>query len=315
MITETHLHGTPTSEVFKTSEVHNSRITEALLHCTGIGPIRLAQLHEAGVRSWSDVVSSAAQLPIGRSSPLVEECQRCLEALELNDIRYFVDRFAPLDKWRIVSEFLDETSFFDIETMGLEHNSPITVIACWHRGELRTFVEHENLDDFLGLLDDVSLLASFNGSSFDVPRVLDTFHIPDLPCPHLDLRWTCYHRGLKGTLKSIVSRLGFARPTDLQDADGELAVHLWNRWTLDRDHDARELLLRYCASDVILLMMLAHRLAERDVTSHAAWWRHLPSPALANSSDESTRSEGAVAPGAFGPGSLSKLRARRKRTA
>ncbi|MEO8495337.1 MAG: ribonuclease H-like domain-containing protein [Planctomycetota bacterium] len=260
-------------------------------------------------------MSSSEQLPVGLSTSLVEECQRCLAAKQSRDIRYFVDRFSPLDKWRIVAEFLDETSFFDIETMGLEHNSPITVIACWHRGQLRTFVEHENLDDFLHLLDDVRLLASFNGSSFDVPRVLDTFHIPDLPCPHLDLRWPCYHKGLKGSLKNITSRLGFARPTDLRDADGELAVHLWNRWTLDRDHAARELLLRYCASDVVLLMMLAHRLAEREVTSHADWWRHLPSVAQTELPREPIRAVSPSIHSAFGDGSPSKLRARHRRTA
>lgn len=289
-------------------------ITEALLHCTGIGPVRLAKLHESGIRSWSDVVSNAEQLPIGRSSVLAEECRCCLEALKAKNIGYFVDRFSPLDKWRIISEFLDEASFFDVETMGLEHNSPITVIACWHRGELRTFVEHENLDDFLHLLDDVSLLASFNGSSFDVPRVLDTFHIPDLPCPHLDLRWPCYHKGFKGSLKNITSRLGIIRPADLQDADGELAIHLWNRWVLDQDHRARELLIRYCASDVVLLVMLAHKLAEREVESTAGWWRHLPSSLQTEPPRETVHKPTLQFRSAFGAGSPSKLRARRNRT-
>ena len=290
-------------------------ITEALLHCPGIGPVRLARLHEAGVRSWSDVVAGGEEPPNGLSTSLVEECERCLAAHQARDIRYFVNRFSPLDKWRIVAEFLDQTSFFDIETMGLEHDSPITVIACWHRGQLRTFVEHENLDDFLHLLDDVRLLASFNGSSFDVPRVLDTFHIPELPCPHLDLRWPCYHKGFKGSLKSITSRLGFARPLDLHEADGELAIHLWNRWTLDRDHGARALLLRYCASDVVLLVMLAHRLAEREITSPAQWWRHLPPAPETERPRDRVFETTPLFENAFGEGSPARLRARRRRTA
>lgn len=289
-------------------------ITEALLHCTGIGPVRLVQLHEAGVRSWNDIVGNADRLPIGLSAPLVEEARRCIAAHEAKDIRYFVERFSPFDKWRIVAEFLEETSFFDIETMGLEHGSPITVIACWHRGEVQTFVEHENLDDFLQLLDEVTLLASFNGSSFDVPRVLDTFHIPDLPCPHLDLRWPCYHKGFKGTLKSITARLGFTRPADLQDADGELAIHLWNRWTLDKDQAARNLLLRYCASDVILLAMLAHRIADRDISSHAAWWQQLPIPAK-TATRNTMQSKSPPTPQTFGAGGPSKLRGLRRRIA
>lgn len=290
-------------------------ITEALSHCLGIGPVRLGQLHEAGVRSWHDVVERVEQFPIGRSTSLIEECQRCLEALESKDIRYFVERLAPIDKWRIVSEYLDDTSFFDIETMGLEHNSPITVIACWHRGEVKTFVEHENLDDFLHLLDEVTLLASFNGSSFDVPRVLDTFHIPDLPCPHLDLRWPCYHKGFKGSLKNITARLGFSRPADLEYADGELAIHLWNRWTLDRDQAARELLLRYCASDVVLLVMLAHKIAERAIASPAALWEQLPSASQAEAPSAATAVPRPFFASAFGQASPSKLRAWRVRTA
>ena len=289
-------------------------ITEALLHCPGIGPAKLARLHQAGVRSWHDVIRHRDEFPACRCASLIEECQRCLEALDDKNIRYFVERFAPLDRWRIMAEFLDDTSFFDIETMGLEHHSPITVIACWHRGELHTFVEHENLDDFLSLLEDVTLLASFNGSTFDVPRVLDTFHIPALPCPHLDLRWPCYHQGLKGSLKSITSRLGFVRPVDLQDADGELAIYLWNRWTLDQDHRARELLVRYCASDVVLLALLAHRLADRDVSAPAAWWQHLPSLAPVEPPCEAVHPLPAVQRGAFGEASPAKLRARHHRT-
>jgi uncharacterized protein len=290
-------------------------ITEALLHCSGIGPARLDQLHEAGFRSWHDVVCRAEQLPIGGSSCLVEECQSCLDALAARDIAYFVDRLSPLDRWRIVAEYLDETSYFDIETMGLEHNSPITVIGVWHRGNIHTFVEHENLDGFLDLLDEVMLLASFNGSTFDVPRVLDTFHIPKLPCPHIDLRWPCYHQGFKGGLKSITSRLGFARPDDLTDADGELAIHLWNRWRFDQDHTARALLLRYCASDVLLLAMLAHRLVERDIAPPESWWQHLPPALTKEVSREITHASSSLIGKAFGDGSPSKLRARRRRTA
>ena len=119
---------------------------------------------------------------------------------DAEDVRYFVDRFAPADKWRILDYFFDQTTFFDIETLGLQYDASITVIVCWHDGQFRIFVEHENLDDFLELLDDARLLASFNGASFDVPRVLNSFHIPTLPCAHLDLRWSCYHQGHSGGL-------------------------------------------------------------------------------------------------------------------
>jgi uncharacterized protein YprB with RNaseH-like and TPR domain len=141
---------------------------------------------------------------------------------------------------------------------------------------LRTFVENENLDEFLELLDDVSLLASFNGSSFDVPRILDAFHIPELPCPHIDLRWVCHHQGWKGGLKDITEKLGIKRPGDLQYADGLLAVQLWYRWMNHNDEVALKQLLRYCGSDVILLLLLAQRLAGRDAAAFGEIWSQLP---------------------------------------
>ena len=290
-------------------------IAEALLHCPGIGPARLAQLHDLGIRDWAAAVAHVERIPLSYRDPLVAECRRSLTALDGRDVSYFVDRLAPPDKWRILAEFREQTSFFDIETTGLEYDARVTVIVCWHREQLHTFIEHENLDDFLHLLDEVTLLASFNGSSFDVPRILDAFHIPELPCPHLDLRWPCYHRGWRGTLKSISQRLGISRPADLQDADGALAVHLWNRWMLSQDRAARDHLLRYCAADVLMLVMLARQLAKHESPSQAELWTHLPgvwtapTPQLAAPGPQSRRNN------LFGDASPSKLRARRVRAA
>lgn len=278
------------------------------------------------------------RLPGAVRDSLTDECTRCLKALDEDDIRYFVDRLHAKDKWRILDEYRARTSFFDIETVGLEHDARISVIVVWHRGKLHEFVEHENLDDFLDLLDEVELLASFNGSSFDVPRVLDAFHIPELPCPHLDLRWLCYHHGYPGGLKEITSRLGIRRPHDLHHADGELAIRLWQRWNHFQDRPARELLLRYCAADVLLLAILAERLGLDAAASEAPemydqhnsqeeaaaeapahpLWQCLPPVA-----PSTLRGLGVSEPGptptpidaAFGPGAPTKLRARRSRFA
>jgi uncharacterized protein YprB with RNaseH-like and TPR domain len=276
--------------------------------------VRLARLNALGIRTWADVVGQPDRVPAGHRASLVEECRRCLVALSNNDVRYFVDRFAPQDKWRVLSEFLEQTSFFDIETTGLEYDARITVIACWHRGHVHTFVEYENLDDFLHLLDEVTLLASFNGSSFDVPRILDSFHIPKLPCPHLDLRWSCYHRGLRGSLKNIARDTAISRPADLADADGLLALQLWNRWTMQQDRVARDRLLRYCASDVLMLIVVASQVAGHTPPTNAELWTHLPAasaPRVPKEVRPVQLSDQAV----FGNASPSRIRARRVRAA
>lgn len=273
--------------------------------------MRLSRLHAEGIRTWHDVLAAPKSLPPAVREALVAESRQALEALERDDIAYFVQRLHPLDKWRILSRYLERTTFFDIETTGLDYDAGITVIACWHRGELQTFVEHENLDEFLDLLEDVELLASFNGSTFDVPRVLEAFHVPALPCPHLDLRWTCYHRGLRGGLKEISTQMGIARPSDLADADGELAVRLWWDWRTRGNAAARNLLIRYCAADVLLLRKVSRHVAGLELHEEGDLWVSLPAatkqPAIANAQPCTDPAGGP----AFGSGSPSKLRARR----
>ena len=197
----------------------------------------------------------------------------------------------------------------------MDWDAHITVIVCWHGGKLHTFVEHENLDDFLDLLDEVKLLASFNGSSFDVPRILASFHIPELPCPHLDLRWPFYHRGLIGSLKDIAREAGVSRPVDLADADGMLAVQLWDCWAMQQNRAARDQLLRYCAADVLMLVELARQFAGHSPTTSVELWKHLP-PVVVSGADEADQSDDMKSLiSDFGSRSPSKLRALRVRVA
>jgi uncharacterized protein len=251
-------------------------ITEAFRHCHGIGPVRLTQLKAAGIRTWHDVVSSPDSVPSALRSAVLTECRRSLQALGDHDIGYFINAFSAADKWRVLSHFFDEATFFDIETTGLEYDATITVIVAWHHHQLHTFVEHENLDDFLDLLDETKLLVSFNGSSFDVPRVLSGFHIPELPCPHLDLRWSCHHKRLQGSLKHIAAAIGVRRPVDLHDADGALAVELWTEWQYRRNAAARDHLIRYCCADVLLLNLVSQHVCERPLQSADQLWSQLP---------------------------------------
>ena len=81
--------------------------------------------------------------------------------------------------------------------------------------------------------------------------------IPEFPCPHIDLRWPCYHHRWRRGLKEVEAMLGIRRPADLQGVDGAEAVWLWFRWKHYQDREARELLLRYCGADVVTLPLVA----------------------------------------------------------
>ena len=110
----------------------------------------------------------------------------------------------------------------------------------------------------------MKLILTFNGSSFDIPRILNTFHIPNLDCAHIDLRWIAYHKGLRGGLKQISRQLGIRRPFDIETLSGDEAIYLWDDWSRMGDKDALSLLKRYCAADVLLLYLLAAELLKAD---------------------------------------------------
>jgi uncharacterized protein YprB with RNaseH-like and TPR domain len=268
-------------------------IRGALQHLPGIGRQRLKVLQEAGVSDWRQLLGplSASLAPGGQRYLQLQAAVRdCEQALLNDDLDYLVAALKPLDHWRILGQYFDQASFFDIETTGVAADSQITVIACHHRGQLLSFVKDENLDDFLDLLDDIQLLVSFNGSSFDVPWLLRHFHIPSIPCPHVDLRWSCYHDGLDGGLKKIENQLGIRRPPDLEGVDGAQAVRLWYMWELNGNRQARALLERYCRADVVALRRVAQELLQRqggltDLTAAEDVWAELqgaviPQPAI-----------------------------------
>ena len=225
-------------------------------HLPNVGPQREARLREAGCACWADLLNVPAPLAgmsLGEWDGLKRAAEGSLRALEADDAAYFTDRLGAAEQWRVLAHWFDRASFFDIETNGLEAGSIVTLVCCLHEGRPLRFLANENLDDFLDLLDQVRLLVSFNGASFDVPRILSRFHIPKLPCAHVDLRWLCHHVGWRGGLKKIEKMQGLQRPADLVGLGGAEAVWLWQAWSQAGDERARRTLERYCSADTVTL--------------------------------------------------------------
>lgn len=238
----------------------------AFLHLPGIGPVRAARLRALGVREWREL---GHQPPPGlRCGPaawaaLLAGVARCDQAWAAGDVGFFARALRGPDLWRLLAAYGERAAFLDIETDGLHHGARITVIACLWRERLHTFVQDENLDDFLDLLQQLDLAVTFNGASFDIPMIRNGFHIPELPCAQVDLRWVCYHAGWRGGLKAVERQLGLYRPPDLEGVDGAAAVELWTRWQRERCRADRDLLVRYCAADAVALRGVAGAVLER----------------------------------------------------
>ena len=241
-------------------------IDQVFIHVKRIGPVAEGKLKQSGYTNWLSVLSSPEKLPLspGLISSVLEEIYLCQDALENDNIQFLIDRFPPKNQWRILAHYFERCSYFDIETNGLSYDSHVTMIVCYHQGTLYKFVRDENLDDFLDFIETIDLLVSFNGTSFDIPWLLRTWNIPDFPCPHIDLRWICYHQGLRGGLKSIEKQLKLHRPIDLREINGSDAVWLWNRWIRLNDQEAKNLLIRYCAADVISLAIVAQAILKQN---------------------------------------------------
>ena len=156
----------------------------------------------------------------------------------------------------------ERAAYFDIETDGLGSGARVTMIACLLGGRLDVF-ERGQLDGFLARIEEASLLVSFNGATFDEPKLLNHFRIPRFARPHLDLRKTCKTRGITGGLKQIERSLGLHRPADIAGLTGEDADWMWRAWEKDGDAALHQKLLRYCAADVVSLELLAHHLLGR----------------------------------------------------
>lgn len=238
-------------------------LQQGLRHLPHVGPQREQRLRQEGCGCWSEILNAArpaAGIDASAWGEICRACEQSLRALEADQATYFASHFPPLEQWRVLAHWFGDASYFDIETSGLDVGSTVTLICCFHRGTPLRFLAGENMEDFLDLLEHVKVLVSFNGTGFDVPRVLDRFHIPDLPCAHVDLRWLCHHLGWRGGLKHIEVGLGLCRPPDLAGLGGAEAVDLWREWSERGDACAKRTLERYCVADTVMLSLLASRL-------------------------------------------------------
>ena len=241
-------------------------LRQAFTHFPNIGPARLKMLFEAGIRSWEDIGPfPPPELHAWNAfwSPIYQTAIDCREADAADDIPFFIERLAPQDRWRLLHKHWSQCAFLDIETGGLEFDSDITVISVFHNGKIHLFVKDENLDDFPDFILTVPFIITYNGSTFDIPKITRFFNLPPLPVPHVDLRWLCHRLDLTGGLKPIEQSLGIVRPQDLQGTDGEDAIQLWRQWQTFRTPTARYLLMKYCAADTLSLELVTDHILEQ----------------------------------------------------
>lgn len=215
------------------------------LHVPGVGGKRERDLWARGFTDWD---------AFRRGHPA--GAWRDLILTHLDDER--AARELPRrEAWRLAKQFQGSTLFLDIETTGLSfEGDSITCVGVSDGSTTRAFVRGRDLSSFPDALHGVELLATYNGSSFDIPILktafpqvnFDRFH-------HIDLRFPLHRLGVKGGLKGAEKQLGIGRSDAIEGVDGFMAVQLW------RAHragvaTALDTLIRYCLEDVVNLKPL-----------------------------------------------------------
>jgi len=228
-------------------------LQNTFIHIQSIGAITEQRLWGSGLRDW-DAFSDDILIPLSgnRKYLLQKGIEESKQHLYQNNPGYFSNLLPSNQSWRFFPEFRNSTVYLDIETTGLDrYFNDITTIALYNGHEIKTYVQGQNLDDFIEEIYKYKVIVTYNGKSFDIPFIEHHFNIR-LDHAQIDLRYVLYSLGFRGGLKSVERQLGMDRG-DLSDIDGFFAVLLWNEYQKTGDREALDTLLAYNVQDTVTL--------------------------------------------------------------
>lgn len=241
-------------------------LRNSFIFLPGVGLSTEKKIWDDGIDDWWEFLDRdrAGPLKGGRKITSNEVIKDISQKLKERDLEFFSTLFRQKDNWRLWGDFSENAVFLDIETMGTRRYSPITVVGAYDRKKFKALVRGKDLDpsNIKKLLQDASMLVTFNGSTFDLPMI-ETQYPGTVPkIPHLDLRFLARRCGYSGGLKAIEIQMGMVRPDEVQGMSGEDAVRLWKLYERGSNRNALKLLLKYNMEDIINLTPMAERLVE-----------------------------------------------------
>jgi uncharacterized protein YprB with RNaseH-like and TPR domain len=218
-------------------------------------------LWQQGIQTWTEFLNAELIKGISRGRKAyydrkLVEAQKALYSL---DSAYYMDKLPLREMWRLYEFFEDEAVYLDIETAGVDEQDMVTVIGVYDGTSTKTMIHRLNLDARL-LKEELThyrLLVTFNGSSFDVPRLNRYFPGVVPKIPHMDLRTACQLAGHTGGLKRIERKFGIRRSMIIENMYGGDALRLWKMYRATGDEHYLELLVEYNDEDIVNLKTIA----------------------------------------------------------
>lgn len=236
-------------------------LTSSFVLLDGIGPKRESTFWRQGLETWDDFIEEPKAKGISEARKVQMDSQlvTAQERLRDGDSSFFANHLAQRDQWRCLREFGRSVAFVDIETTGVSFRSPITVVGVYDGARMHTMVRGINLNhgNLAAILSSVSVIVTFNGSSFDLPMIEYNFPGTVPKVPHVDLKHALRRLGLSGGLKVIEREMGIERDHRVEYMTGQDAVYLWRLWERQGKKNALDLLTEYNAADCMNLKTLA----------------------------------------------------------
>ena len=212
----------------------------------GIGKKKEQELWRNGTCDWQVFLKNSTIKGISalRKREYDELLRKWHNALIHEDMKVFATAWPVRESWRLYDHFKDECGFLDVE---VDSWWRIVVVGISNYYESKALVLGVNLDrsDLEKELIQYKLLVTFNGASFDLPKLYEQFGLT-LRVPHFDLKGVAKRVGLVGGLKEIELKLDLKRPEHLYGNP----VDLWKAYKASGDREYLELLLDYNREDV-----------------------------------------------------------------
>ncbi len=230
-------------------------LQHTFLHIKGIGEKTENDLWKKGIQTWQDFLERKGIVFSPERDRFIED-QLELSLKHVDDIRFFENRLASGEMWRLFEQFKNSCACLDIET-GWDYQGvgEITLIGLFDGKSVQTFVNGVNFYEFELAIATYELLITFNGTCFDLPLIRRWFTSISLPPAHIDLRFLLKKLGFTGGLKKIEREFGLEREQEISGMGGREAIMLWKAYREGKE-GALDKLISYNTADTINLMPL-----------------------------------------------------------
>jgi uncharacterized protein len=233
-------------------------IKNTFLFLPGFSEAKEKNLWKQGIHTWNDFLNNLEIKGISheKKRKYDEILEDAKKRLFLEDFSYFAQTLPLSQHWRLYDYLKEDAFYLDIETS--DNNRNISVVGLFDGFETLMFVNGINFsrDKFTQTLAERNMVITFNGASFDIPK-LEKYFSFKYEMPHIDLRHVCYKIGLKHGLKNIEKELGIERSEETHLLRGHNAVELWKMWKTTGDQYFLDLLIKYNEEDIINLKQVA----------------------------------------------------------